>query len=777
MNKIWLLLAVFSTMVLPGFDAIIVPEKKDPVTESAQEELLLHLEKRLRKKISVFTEGRSVSGKKIWLGDTAFARRAGIDFSTCGKEECLIVSRGNDLIIGGGIPRGVLYGVYEFLERFCQVSWLDPHTTVMPEGAPLLLPENIRLRLVPSFAYRGVFTTTLISFDRVNFLKHFLFRIRMRENIFFAERIPEDLRKKWGLTPVFGSPAPLNTLYHYIRRWPEKGMEEALSLDKNGKRLRPVNVDGPGHVCFSSPLARKTFIRQMKAFVAADRKKSPENPPDFYNLSINDTPEGNCHCSGCRALTKKYGTSSGAMLDFVNEVAREVAKTYPDVKIQTSAYFFTSVPPVGIKPEKNVYVRVSPIDVTFKGTCFTMLPFEAEKNIVSRENLTGWGKIGQVQVWNYWVNFGKEISNGGIVNAEVIAQNMKFFKKHNVSYVFSECEYNDISSFHPLRVFMGYQMKKDCSQSAAVLLEKFFSGFYGKAAMPMAQLYAYIKKRQAEHPHLNVRFASELNYLDKNFFRTTEKLLGDAENSAAGDRELLRRISLERTALDLARYMIRDRWTPGPGLPGRAVLRQRILTNHPAAVERYFSSKSLRKKKIKELLNKYYLPDEGAKYPLPPALKNKRIFEILPADFLSYGLVKNTGVSVENDPQAVSGKAVVLRKTPSGLPHKSLIACGIQSRYLKKSLVRKEIKTFRDENYHLHHLGRIDLTPKCLFWAHNSWLIQLGLDRWYMPGDENKYDVWLSFKSEGAAYVPASKKENALFIDRILLVKADGKKK
>ena len=77
MNKIWLLLAVFSTTVLPGFDAIIVPEKKDPVTESAQEELLLHLEKRLRKKISVFTEGRSVSGKKIWLGDTAFARRAG----------------------------------------------------------------------------------------------------------------------------------------------------------------------------------------------------------------------------------------------------------------------------------------------------------------------------------------------------------------------------------------------------------------------------------------------------------------------------------------------------------------------------------------------------------------------------------------------------------------------------------------------------------------------------------------------------------------------------
>ena len=777
MKKTWLLLTVFSAMVLPGFDVIVVPEKKDPVTASAQEELLLHLEKRLQKKIAVVPEGHSVSGKKIWLGNTAFARRSGIDFSTFGKEECLIVSRGDDLVIGGGVPRGVLYGVYEFLERFCQVSWLDPHTTVMPEGTPLLLPENIHLRLVPSFAFRGVFTTTLASFDRPNFMKHFLFRIRMRENIFFTERIPADLRAKWGISPVFGSPAPLNTLYHYIRRWPQKGMEKALSLGKNGKRLRPVSVEGPGHVCFSSPLARKTFIKQMKGFVAADRKKSPHNPPEFYNLSINDTPDGNCVCAGCKALTKKYGTSSGAMLDFVNEVAREVAQVYPDIKIQTSAYFFTSVPPVGIKPEKNVYVRVSPIDITFKGTCFTMLPFEAKKNTVSRENLIGWGKIGNVQVWNYWVNFGQEISNGGIVNAEVIAQNMKFFKKHNVSYVFSECEHNDASSFHPLRVFMGYQMKKDCSQSAAVLSDKFFSGFYGKAAAPMRELYAYIKKRQTGHPHLNVRFASELNYLDREFFRTTEKLLSRAEKAAGSDREVLQRISLERTALDLARYMLRDRWTAGPELPGRAVIRQRILKNHPASVDRWFGSKSSRKKKIRVLLDKYDLPETGTKNPLPPALKNKMLFEILPADFASYGLVKNAGVSVENDPQAVSGKAVVLRKTPGKWPHKSLLACGIQSRYLKKSLVRKEIKTRRDEKYHLYYLGRVELTPKSLFWAHNSWFVQLGLDRWYMPGGENKYDIWLSVKTEGAAYAPGSKKGNALFIDRILLVKADGKKK
>ena len=52
----------------------------------------------------------------IYVGDTAFARRAGVDASTLPSEAWRIKTRDGRLILAGGGTRGTLYATYHFLE-------------------------------------------------------------------------------------------------------------------------------------------------------------------------------------------------------------------------------------------------------------------------------------------------------------------------------------------------------------------------------------------------------------------------------------------------------------------------------------------------------------------------------------------------------------------------------------------------------------------------------------------------------------------------------------
>ena len=130
------LLAVFLLTCLSAFSenlSVIIPVNADPETLYASKELQEHLSKALKKEIKISKENTSLSGRKIYLGNTAFAKKSGIDSKKLKKEVSRIKVSVKDIIITGGKPRGVLYGAYEFLERFANITWLDAHNTVIPE--------------------------------------------------------------------------------------------------------------------------------------------------------------------------------------------------------------------------------------------------------------------------------------------------------------------------------------------------------------------------------------------------------------------------------------------------------------------------------------------------------------------------------------------------------------------------------------------------------------------------------------------------------------------
>ena len=777
------LLTALLSFFLPVFSgdiSVIIPVGADAETVFAAQELQMHLSAALKKKVVVAAENTGVSGKKIFLGDTLSARKAGISSASLKREESRIRTLKDDIIITGGKPRGVLYGAYEFLERFAGVCWLDPHNTVIPFCKELKVPAGTDLLIKPSFDNRAIFSIQNYGRNKKAFERNITFRTRMRENVFWQEKFTPEERAKWGISRVFGRPSPLNTLYYYIREWPEKGMEEGLSLVKGGKRARPKTIYGPGHVCFTNPKARQMFKKQILNFIRQDRKEFPADYPLLYNLSINDSGQFYCICSGCAAAAEKYKAHSGAMLEFVNDIAEEVEKHYPDITIQTSAYLFVLKAPTGIRPLRNVAVRYS-----FFGR--TMKPLTHKANADRLKHLQDWSRLGKVQIWNYWVNFGKYYPNAGIVNIGTIDSNLKLFSKYNVNYVFSECEFPDTASFHPLRMYAGYQLKKNVDQKLSDILDRFFNGYYRKSAVPMRRLYSYMEQRQQEHPDLLVTAPISLDYLDKAYFIFAEKCLEEAERLSKDDKAVLDNISRERVALDIARLARRDNWKEEKNLPALKKVHARLARNWKANIA-YWYDDAYWVKGIyhqKDLFLKTTLPPEtGAKYPLPEELKNRLCYDITWQQFTNLREMYKFGLRLVDDPEACGKKAMSLAKFPEKRygslalvkdPHTLKFVCGVQSRYLKKQLLGLSPEIPQNEKYDLLRLGRITLTPNCVFFAHRTWAIQLDLDRYFRSGANNTFDIYVSIKFEGPAYVRNSVRENRISIDRVLLVSAENK--
>ena len=103
-----LVLCGFLGMPFVGAQTILLPGAPENTERKAAEELAEHFSKMTGGSIAIGKEGEPFDGPAIYVGDTAFARKQGIDFSSFGKEEWLIRSSGKDLIVGGGKPRGTV---------------------------------------------------------------------------------------------------------------------------------------------------------------------------------------------------------------------------------------------------------------------------------------------------------------------------------------------------------------------------------------------------------------------------------------------------------------------------------------------------------------------------------------------------------------------------------------------------------------------------------------------------------------------------------------------
>ena len=140
MKKIFLLTAVIAAVLSLNAE-VTVPANAHPVQKRAAVELERYIEKIL---------GIGKKYPEIMIGNT-LAEKAGISVADLGNEGFVICMKNGKLYISAGTSagRGVLYGVFEFLERQGCRFWTETEESV-PQRESLVLPEN-EIREIPVF--------------------------------------------------------------------------------------------------------------------------------------------------------------------------------------------------------------------------------------------------------------------------------------------------------------------------------------------------------------------------------------------------------------------------------------------------------------------------------------------------------------------------------------------------------------------------------------------------------------------------------------------------
>ena len=729
----------FAAAAVFAVPVVVIPQNANLQEKTAAQELALHLKLATGKMIKTVAENAAPkTGKRIFVGKTAFAKKNKVNFAKFAEEEHYVKGvSASELIISGGHPRGTLYGVYEFLENNLNAMWLDEVNTKIDKVRSVSWDKNLFLQGKPAFPFRSIYN---------NFIKGSeLYKIRNRQNAFHVK-----LPKKYdgyGIFHIHGSPWFCHTFYFYTKDLAKEDYD-ILSMT-NGKRVYSVNSAGPGQICYSNPKTAAHFIKKLKAWIPADRKgKEKWQYPVLYGLKTNDN-RNECECKNCAALVKKHGWM-GAKMMFVNSVAKAFEKEYPDIKFYTDAYGLHGFPPRnGIKPNKNVTVDIAYGSQYPDRPRDHFRPYTAPVNAITRKLHEEWTALtGRPAIWDYWVDTirTKYPSN----NIPTIAENLKFYKSLNAIYIMAECGSSHVTSLWRMRNIIGYRLLVNPERDLKAELNRFANAFYGKGAPYMLKFYDLLYAATMSLKD-NIQTYTLPNRYDLNekFFKEAEALLAAADKATKKDKLANDRVNDERVAVEWAKiekFKISDK-NYVENFRKNAMRRMKYQSAYHArsAV------------KTIELLCQAAIANI-------PVLKGFEKATVI-TDYAWPQLSLARYNKLFDDKDAAGGKAVL----PGSKAKVDKIACGIYDERTRKYLIRGASLPLgavpTDGKYHWYYLGRCRLTANSLLYMHSSWTLQLPLAASFGGPEICDNDV--------AIYISMKVDKNVYAVDRVVVLRGD----
>jgi hypothetical protein len=451
----------------------------------------------------------------IVVGPGALAARLcpDIAWDGLGAEEIVIRAAGPHLVLAGGRPRGTLYAVSRFLQDNCGVRWWAPWATSIPSQSVLRASVADR-RERPAFEYREPFWHS--AFDGRWAMRNACNGHAMR------------------LTPEQGGRIEYRGFVHtfYPLVPPKKHFAahpEWYSL-LNGRRT----VER-GQLCLAHP--------GLRDFVAGavDTQLAGMTEAAIASVSQNDW-HGACRCDDCRALEAKYGGASGALLDFVNDIAGRLETKYPRAAIDTLAYQYTRAAPAHIAPRSNVIVRLCSIECDFRA------PLDAPSNAAFARDLTGWsGLCRRLYVWDYTTDFAHYVQPHP--NWFTLGPNVRFFRDHHVAGLFEQGAYQSGGAeMAELRAWVLAQLLWNPDRDDRALIDEFLAGYYGAAA-PLIRRYLDLLYAASAGTDLGCYSPTDAPFLSFRLLAEAEFLWATAETAVEGDPELTRRVRVGRLPL------------------------------------------------------------------------------------------------------------------------------------------------------------------------------------------------------------------------------------
>ena len=639
---------------------------------------------------------------------------------TLADQEWHLYSRDGKLYIAGCDVPGILYGIYTFLEKYASCAWLAPDTELLPAQPGWKIPQ-IDEKNKPAFIRREMFVS--------NDFMDGIWRLRNKEN-FRASFVNYN----------YGSPRDCHTFDDYVK------------FIKDPKLFGPSKSGGKCHtLCMTNPEVRRIVLEELLKNIAKDRAKakSTYSYPRIYDISQPDGGSGGeCWCKGCRELAEKEGSYSGPNLDFVNYLAREVAKKYPDVFISTFAYSYTTNPPKTLKAEKNVVIRYC--------SAWVFNPLIA--NTKQGDMLKNWCRhTYHISLLSYWRTY-KGTLFPQVKSRADIADEIRFCRQNNVSMYYAECEQPLERSFAMLQHYLMLKMLENPDRDIYKLAGKFLEGYYGKAAPAMLEYLNYLEKRQEE----------TRSFLDKEFFETVNSLLDKAEAAVLNDPRSALHVAWERVIVDRSMYDNLANLTKSGYKPDMQKVAARFAKNSKAVISAWSplnARPQIKNSKIKAVemeseLYKYF-PVE-----IPAQFKGCEVIDMHWTQIRVTALAGGR-VAYVKDPDAVCGTAFYNPNYKIKSNYSIGFYNGLKRTGDGINLTAADIPN--DGKFHLYKLGNATIMVPLFInfddsWHFRAWLSTVGI----VP---EEWDIWVSMKFAGPRFVSGSKDPNRVLFDRILLVK------
>ena len=750
--------------------------------QKAEEELQLFWEQIFGRKLAVAekADGRPA----IYLGQTDFATKNGADGANCDREEWLLKTVGNDLIITGGRPVGTLYGVYAMLEKL-GVAFIEMDETVIPKP-PVDMPKCDERRK-PDFQGRLIYDSIAGFLHKCNASDAVRDRYRtwLLRNRINGQQIKQIVPYYVGGIYNMAQPTHYHSLSAFVdaRKYFDEH-PEYFGMDAFGKRIKPGYAKH-GTLCMTNPDVRRITLESLRNYIKKDHETRPKDQWAYlYDISTLDGSPDLCLCPKCKKIIDYEGSQTGLLLDYINYIATEIKKEYPEIIIRTFGYSASRIPPKKIMPAENVLIQLTDrftVSDPFK-------PLESQSTEMMKY-FDEWCATGTtMMIWDYW-NIGGTYFNPPRVETvfDALQPDMRFFKRNNFIAMFIEGEISHATpqNFMLLNYFVANRLMVDVNVDVEALADTFLDGYYGPAAPTMRKYFRLIREGVKNDPQkANTAVVGPWKFVTPEFvFAMRNDLLAEAAKLPA-DSKFAARVRQELITplcYAFANWPSFSKAFVAAGIDRRQLLDEcrrhssefthRYECSKPDYGDKAFNDKMAR------FLVEIKLPEQLANIP-------EKDFRII--NYTSFRGVANLFSKVVKDKDSIQGMALMLNdKRPEyvGINKKqpgehgfitTEFVLGNHKAAGKVRTVLKHIPT--DEKYHWYRIpGSIELRSPCYFWGH-GWGIQANVSSWYMLTDGNPLDntwdqVWFSAKFTGPDYVPGSKQENAIFVDMVCIVR------
>jgi hypothetical protein len=466
---------------------IVVALSATDVERRAAADLQRVLRQATGAEFSIRSDGEVLPAERIVI-----ATRASSD-----AEEFRIQASGSELRLTGSTPRATMFAVYRFLDRDVGCRWWAPDAESIPHRRTLDVAAQ-DLREGAAFRWRELYLASAMDHDWAD-------------------------RNLVSAGPRYAGPF-VHTFYKlvppelYFRTHPEW-----FSLISGGRRVAGTYAS---QLCLSNA--------SLRQFVASRILEELRANPGAQIVSISQNDWGGfCQCDRCNLLYRKYGARSGALLEFVNAIARIVRPQFPSVLIDTLAYADTRKPPRNITAEPNVAIRFCCIE------CDRGAPLNSPRNASYLADFNAWRRIAShLHSWTYTANFEEYFLPHP--NWFVLGSDLAFFQHERVESVFLEgVSKPSDGEMSDMRAWVLARLTWDPAADENALIDEFLNGYYGAAAAAPVRRYLDLFARVAASQQVTSTAAPA--FLSFENLREAERLWMAAED-ATPDPVLQRRI-------------------------------------------------------------------------------------------------------------------------------------------------------------------------------------------------------------------------------------------